>query len=430
MSIPESKPSDGLLASGDEDARACREISDTHCHEQPRNFALTLAALAATKTGDEIASARLVLAWLLTAVGAPGFMLALLVPIRESGALLPQLVIAALIRRAAVRKWFWAIGSAVQGACLFGMAAVAVSVTGATAGWLILALLVCFALARGVCSVAIKDVMGKTIDRGRRGSLSGWATSAAGFATLGAGLFVQMFVDAGAGALAWLLMAAGLLWLVAAAVYALVVEQPGATGGGANALAEALRSVRLLIDDLHFRRFCITRALLLSTALAFPFYAALASQHSVGLLGLMVGAGGLAGLLAAPIWGRWSDRSSRLVMVAAAVLAGVLGIATLLLDQMGWLNQGGGWLFGVIYFVIATSHHGVRIARATYLIDLGDSDNRAAYTAVSNTLIGILLMAGSAVGLLAESLGAAGIIGLMGVVSLIAAGSALRMREA
>lgn len=422
------------LATGDEDARACREISDQHCSEQPRNFGLTLLSLALTKTGDEIASARLVLAWLMTALGAPAFMLGFLVPIRESGALLPQLVIAALIRRAPVRKWFWAAGSIMQGLCLFGIAGVAMTLEGAAAGWAILGLLTLFALSRGVCSVAIKDVMGKTIDKGRRGSLSGWATSAAGFAAMGAGVLVQYFNDAGPSLLALLLCGAGLLWLIAGSIYALVEEQPGATGGGSNALGEALRSLRLLLDDADFRCFCITRALLLSTALAFPFYVVLASDQSadesLGLLGGMVAAGGLAGLLAAPIWGRWSDRSSRLVLVAAAVIAGVLGIATALLDGNGMLGFAGGAIFALIYFIIATAHHGVRIARSTYLVDLGTTENRAAYTAVSNTVIGVLLLVGSSVGLLAEWLGAAGVIGVLGVVSLIAAGSALRMREA
>ena len=120
-------------------------------------------------------------------------------------------------------------------------------------------------------------------------------------------------------------------------------------------------------------------------------------------------------------------------MVASALLAAALGAVTVTLAQSGWLAQGGalagGWAFVPIYFVMAVSHHGVRIARSTYLVDLGDSQTRAAYTAVSNTLIGVLLLLGSSVGLLAEWLGASGVIAILSGVALLAAASAWRLQE-
>lgn len=83
------------LVGADEDACACREMPHNACHAQPENFFLHLLASLATKIGDEIASARLVLAWLLSALAAPPFLLGMLVPIREAGALLPQRLVAA-----------------------------------------------------------------------------------------------------------------------------------------------------------------------------------------------------------------------------------------------------------------------------------------------------------------------------------------------
>ena len=49
-----------------------------------------------------------------------------------------------------------------------------------TARIAIIALIIAFSLARGFCSVAAKDVLGKTIPRDRRGQLTGWSASAAG----------------------------------------------------------------------------------------------------------------------------------------------------------------------------------------------------------------------------------------------------------
>ena len=71
--------------SGDEDARVCKEIPESACRHQPRNFFAYLTANLLNKVADELTSAKLVLPWLLGALGAPVFLTAFLVPIREAG---------------------------------------------------------------------------------------------------------------------------------------------------------------------------------------------------------------------------------------------------------------------------------------------------------------------------------------------------------
>jgi hypothetical protein len=73
----------------EEDARLCRELDEDACRESPGSFFLLLASYFLTKLGDAIASPKTTLAWLTTAVGAPAFVLGMLVPIRESGSLIP-----------------------------------------------------------------------------------------------------------------------------------------------------------------------------------------------------------------------------------------------------------------------------------------------------------------------------------------------------
>ena len=88
-------------------------------------------------------------------------------------------------------------------------------------------------------------------------------------------------------------------------------------------MAESLAKLNLLVTDRPFRRFVITRALLMCSALSAPFYVALAQGHrgsAAATLGSFVVAAGLASLLSAPVWGRFADRSSKHVMIAAAVL--------------------------------------------------------------------------------------------------------------
>ena len=74
---------------GDDDSRMCADIPEGACQEQPRNFFHHLWAALGNKLADELSSARLVLPWLMGIIGAPVWMVGLLVPIREAGALPP-----------------------------------------------------------------------------------------------------------------------------------------------------------------------------------------------------------------------------------------------------------------------------------------------------------------------------------------------------
>ncbi len=423
------------LLTGDEDARVCKDIDDSACREQPRNFFLHIASLVATKTGDRLASPKLVLAWLLSTVGAPGFMTGLLVPIRESLALLPQLVVARRIREVPVRKWFWVGGSILQGLSVAGMALAVVLLDGAVAGWAILILLVVFSLARGICSVSSKDVLGKTIAKTRRGTVSGYAASAAGVATIAVGIYAAFYASRElplAFFVGVLVIAAG-LWLLAAAVYAFLAESPGATEGGGNALKEAIGQLELIRTDATLRNFVITRTLLLSTALVGPFYVTLAQQRTAGQhagLGLMLIAAGVASFVSAPVWGRIADQSSKRVMTLAAMLAAATGLATFTVHHWAEMLAGSAWTFAAAYFLLSVAHGGVRIGRKTHVVDIATSENRASYVAVSNTVIGVMLLTGSVFGWVASRYGPAAAILVLSAMSVVAAASANQLEEA
>ncbi|MGR9091283.1 MAG: MFS transporter, partial [Gammaproteobacteria bacterium] len=252
MSLASNHPIAGTiyeLLTNQEDARACRDIPDTACRVSPTNFVVLLASYFLSKLGDAIANPKTVLTWVMTSVGAPLWMLGFLVPIRESGSLIPQLVIASYVRRMPVRKWVWVAGSALQGLCMLGIGLFTITLTGATAGAAILGLLVAFSLARGLCSVAAKDVLGKTIPKGRRGQLTGWSASAAGLITVGLGSAL-LVVEPGADAnrlYGFALVGAAVLWGLAALTFSFAREFRGATDGGADALREAVQRLSILV---------------------------------------------------------------------------------------------------------------------------------------------------------------------------------------
>ncbi|MBS3805635.1 MAG: MFS transporter [Oleiphilaceae bacterium] len=433
MSQKKSNTADQLYAliANEEDARTCTDISDKACGEVPKNFFIILASLILTKLGDLLISPKTVLAWLLGAIGAPA-LVAWLVPIRESGSLVPQMVIGAWVRRRPIRKWFWVLGSFGQAACVAAMAASVWFLDGYSAGYGVIAALVVFSLARGFCSVAVKDIEGKCIPKTRRGRLSGLATTISGTATVG--LTVLLFWDRGEPGLPFYMLLLGLataLWLIAGSLFANVEEEPGETSGGGNALREAFRSLSLLRDDPPFRHFVITRALLLCSALAAPYFVLLAQQQgdTGWLLGSFLLASSLASSVSASAWGWMADRSSRQVMIRGAAIASAVCLIIGTINVAPSLSVTSPWFYPIGFFVLSIAHAGVRLGRKTYLVDMAGGNKRTDYTAVSNTVIGVLLLVTGGLSALASLISNGAVIVFLGLMGLAGTVSAVKMRE-
>lgn len=410
----------------DEDARACRAISDSACKVVPGNFIKMVVAQFFTKLGDALINPKVTLPWIMQSIGVPASFIAWLVPIRESGSLIPQLAIASLIRQMPLRKWPWVVGALIQSLSVLGIGLVALLFTGATAGTLIILLLVIFSLARGLSSVAAKDVLGKTIPKKQRGQVNGWSSSSSGLVTLllAGVMAISYFVDwQGNGVFyALSLIGAAAVWLLGAGVFSLIKEEQGETDGGKNGLLEALKQCRLLWTDKVFFQFVLARTLLLSTALSAPYYVLLAHQkigNQMWLLALFMFASGMASLCSGPFWGRFADQSSRKVMMLGASLSGLIGIGLFVIAQLApqWLALSG--FLPILYFGICIAHDGVRVGRKTYLVDMSEGNTRTTYVAVSNTVIGVMLLLMSFLGLLTELLALPSLIVLFAVFTFV-----------
>ncbi len=417
----------------DDEGRVCKAIPEQACRVVPGNFLRMLLANAASQVADSVASAKTTLPWLLMHLGAPAWMTSLLVPIRESGSMLPQLFLGAAVRRLAVRKWIWVGCALVQGACLAALAWAAVQLRGPGAGWAVLGLLVVFSLARAGCSIAYKDVQGKTIPKTRRGRLSGWIAAIAGALAMLVGLGLGTLPDGASSAqMAGLLGLGALAWILAAWLFAGIREFGGATEGGVSGSDTIMRQLALLRDDAPFRHFVLARALAMGSSLAAPFYVALARDalgQAITWLGVFIAIEGLAGLVSSPVWGRMADRSSRQVFATASACAAVLSI--LVAAWSWWSPQGPAsiWFYPLAFFALGIAHAGVRLGRKTYLVDLAEGDRRTAYVAVSNSVIGVLLLATGALGALAATWSVAGTVMLLGLAGLAGAWMSLRWQE-
>lgn len=407
-----------------------------HVEENAGRYSL---GFGAQNIGDQFVSAKTVLPWFLGLVAAPAWVLPLLVPIRESGSMLPQAALRPWIQARTRRLPLLLLGSAGQALACFFMALTAIFASGTLAGILILACLAMLSLCRALVSLTSKDIAGRVVPKGYRGRLTGFATTVSGGVAIIVGivlqalqskltptLFATLFVIAAA---SWALS----LWFFrgirelggSASVKKQVAEEQQAQQEAQEAMQTPAAYVREVIQDIRellagdrtFRSFVLVRTLLLTSALSPTFLVAMAAANqdragnSVATalftgLGTFVIASGVASLLAGKVSGWLSDVSSRNTLAGAALLATVVLVITVALSFVislvdaaqasspapHWLLTVLMWWLPVAFFVVSLAHAAIRVARSTYVVDMAEGDQRTRYVSVANTLMGVLLL--------------------------------------
>ncbi len=417
----------------------------------PANALRLIGAAALQASGDQVVKASTVLPWLFNALGVPPALTGLLVPIRESGSMLPQAAMTPIVMRVQNRKWVFVVGALIQAFAVACMALVAAVSSGLMAGVLILVALGVFSFGRSLTSISSKDVQGRTVPKGERGQINGLSTTASGIVAITLGLALRFFGggELSAGELASVLIGGAFLWVLAAWVYATVVEPDGEgdpspnTGGTTENASESSteatgwfrRSVALLRDDAPFRRFVIVRSLLLVSSLSPPFIVTQAVSSGAGSLsglGVFIVASGLSSLVGGPLFGRFADRSSRRLMAVGASVASLVLIIVIVLGALPSVSENavaGSVLFVGAYFVVTLVHTGVRMGRKTYVVDMAEGDQRTEYVAVSNSAMGIILLATGGVTAALATLGVNWALGFLAVLGIVGVIGATRLPE-
>ena len=347
--------------------------------------------------GDQLVAAKTVLPWLFQAAGVPAALMALLVPIRESGSMLPQAALTPWVLNSPSRKRLWIIGGIVQALAALGIGLAAMVMDSLALGIVVLVLLGVLSIGRALCSITGKDVQGKTISKGKRGIVTGRATTLGGIATLIVGISLLFFGDVDRTALIIVLMLGAASWAVASIVFTGIIEPDESSHTETNS-RERIRwwtdTWAMFVRDAQFRDFVIVRSLMLVSALSTSFIVAL--SHSVGndsisgLTGFVL-ASGLASLLGGSVSGRLSDISSRRVMSVGAAIASAL-LVFIVISAQFLPQQWNFYLLPLGFFAINLVHTAIRVARKTYVVDMAEGSQRTRYIASANTLMGVMLL--------------------------------------
>jgi hypothetical protein len=97
-----------------------------------------------------------------------------------------------------------------------------------------------------------------------------------------------------------------------------------------------------------------------------------------------------------------ADWSSRTVMLVAALITSGLGFMAVAAEIFAPPLAAAIWFYPVVFFVLMIAHSGVRLGRKTYIVDLAAGNRRTDYVAVSNSVIGVVLLVLGAIGALAQ----------------------------
>lgn len=389
----------------DSELRACSSIPDEDCTYVPRNFSLNVANGTLTKLAEKIISPNLTFAWILSFLQAPAFLIGMLVPIKDAGSLLPQLLVSGKIRGKKIRKHYWTAAALIQGLCMLGSAALIYYSEGGWLPWALVGLLAVFSVGSGVGSVAFKDVAAKTVPKGQRGQMLSYRSTFGGVLALVAGVMLIWVIQGAAdrAIYASMFLTAGILWWVAALLFHLIEEMPGATKGGRNPVEELKGAYRLVREEKGFRRFIVTRALLMAIPLTQPFYVVISkdlSGDAWSQIGYLIIVSGIAQVVSSPFWGRTADHRPRLLMRIVSllsILATLYASIFLLSDQFNSF-----YWFLPVYFIHGMAYAGARLSRKTYLVDYAPDEDRPTYVSVANTLIGLFTLVAASFGLIAQ----------------------------
>lgn len=344
--------------------------------------------------GDQIVAAKTVLPWALQAAGAPGFFIALLVPIRESGSMLPQAAFTPWVTSQASRKHIWVIGSLGQAVAAAFIGLAVLLLQGAPLGLAVIMLLAALSVFRSLCSIASKDVQGRTISKGRRGVITGRATAVGGAVAVIAGLFLEWLgTPIPTWVLAALIFTSAVAWAVASIVFH-TIEEPESTPNPAAIKQQWwVDTWSLFTTDQDFRIFVVVRSLLLVTSLSTAFIVTLSHElgHGLSGLGSFLIASGLAALAGGRISGVLADRSSKSVLTWGSLFSSLMVVA--LVASAQWASPlANAWILPIGFFLTNLAHAAVRVARKTYVVDMAEGDARTRIVGAANTLMGIILL--------------------------------------
>lgn len=359
----------------------------------PRRIGLSLIA---SKVSDLLLSPKTTLPALLNLAGAPVFLTSLLVPIRESGALLPQILFASLLSPYPHRHRAWRLGAFSQLLCSLLMLLAGFFLSGMLAGAVIVLCLALWSISRSLCSLTMKDIQGAHIEKGARGRLVGAASGISSFIAMFVA-FTAWYIDSIGNKMGSDKLLAIATLALAAQCFCIFILWPlktcvDAPDENKNEDKNGPALFNMIRKDKSLRDFIVMRSLLSHSALLAPLFTLAYSGGAISILSFLIISQALAGTLTSYIWGNLADRSALHCMRVGAAIA-TIAAASLIVVSLAYselLDES--WIIIILFFLLGVGHNGVRTGRKIYIVDIASGHERTQFVATSNTVVGIFIL--------------------------------------
>ena len=338
------------------------------------------------KLADLLISAKTTLPWLLTSLGAPIWTVSLLVPIRESGSLIPQWALKKKTKHLQNRVIIWRWGVIIQACSLCLMLISTIFTKTAAVGFLILLSLLCFSLGRALSSLSMKDIQGLNIEKGQRGKLVGIASSISGLLSLAtAGLLIFSPQNMNITAIQLLIAFSAILFFSSLLLSHGLIANLTVIKRNSIDEKSLLTTIKQQADLRHL---IISRCLLLHAALVAPFFVnTSATNNDFFQLPYFIIASALASFMSSYLWGKMADKNAIKTLFYATF---VCVSASIIFYFVTPLNH---WLIDVfLFFVLNLGYSGIRTGRKTYMLDIAQGNQRTLYVAAANSMVGYILL--------------------------------------
>jgi hypothetical protein len=360
-----------------------------------KTFTQLISIATCGKLADLLISAKTTLPWLLASLGAPIWIVSMLVPIRESGSLIPQWPLKQKVSHIENRLVIWRWGIVIQACSIFLMLASAIFTKALIAGLLILFCLLLLSLGRSLSSLSMKDIQGINVEKGQRGKLVGMASTMSGLLSLiTAGLLILSPQDMSIKAIQLLITFSAFIMFVSLFLSIGLTANLSDNKKDSNDGKSLWKTINQQAD---LRQLIISRCLLLHAALIAPFFvSASAINNDFFQLPYFIIASALASFLSSYLWGKMADKSAIHTMLYATLVCISASVAFYFVTSVDkW------WVDVFLFFVLNLGYAGIRIGRKTYMLDIAQGSQRTLYVAAANSMVGyVLLMLGGLYALL------------------------------
>ncbi|MGK0268908.1 MAG: hypothetical protein ACI8Y3_001526, partial [Paraglaciecola sp.] len=347
-----------------------------------KTFTQLISIATCGKLADLLISAKTTLPWLLASLGAPIWIVSMLVPIRESGSLIPQWPLKQKVSHIENRLVIWRWGIVIQACSIFLMLASAIFTKALIAGLLILFCLLLLSLGRSLSSLSMKDIQGINVEKGQRGKLVGMASTMSGLLSLiTAGLLILSPQDMSIKAIQLLITFSAFIMFVSLFLSIGLTANLSDNKKDSNDGKSLWKTINQQAD---LRQLIISRCLLLHAALIAPFFvSASAINNDFFQLPYFIIASALASFLSSYLWGKMADKSAIHTMLYATLVCISASVAFYFVTSVDkW------WVDVFLFFVLNLGYAGIRIGRKTYMLDIAQGSQRTLYVAAANSMVG------------------------------------------